>query len=58
MNLDEQLEQWTTEWKIQTKKQLEATDHDICPKCKDQLYFCDCAQRMAQYILELHYGID
>lgn len=48
------------EWKEQTARQIrcqnEGTDHDLCPHCNEQLYWCDCATRIAQTILEFHFG--
>jgi predicted sulfurtransferase len=60
MGFDERLSVLIEEWRQQTARQIrcqnEGTDHDLCPKCNEQLYFCDCADRMAQTILELQFG--
>lgn len=39
------------EWQWLCEKQENADDHTICPKCREQLYFCDCLERMAREIL-------
>ncbi|MEK5060895.1 MULTISPECIES: hypothetical protein [unclassified Paenibacillus] len=41
------------EWKWLCGKQDTADDRTRCPKCHDQLYFCDCPAQMAQEILEI-----
>lgn len=61
-SFDQRLGTWITEWKNQVGKQIECqnkeADHDICPNCDEQLYFCDCACQMAEKILELQFGYD
>lgn len=34
-------------WELLSDLQDRADDHTVCPKCKSQLYFCDCPQNMA-----------
>ena len=61
-SFDKRLISMIDNWKKQTGRQIECqnegSDHDLCPKCNEQLYFCDCADRMAQRILELQFGFN
>lgn len=62
IDFDDKLNELIDEWKEQTARQIrcqnEGTDHDLCSNCNEQLYFCDCADRLAQKILEFHFGFD
>jgi hypothetical protein len=51
MSLKEKL----VEWKELSDMKDNADDHTRCPRCREQLYFCDCCAVLADEILLNHY---
>ena len=43
------------EWNELDEAKKKADDHTRCPRCREQLYFCDCCAVLADEILIDHH---
>jgi uncharacterized protein with PIN domain len=49
------LEERLVEWKELSDMRDKADDYTRCPRCKGQLYFCNCTEELADELLLNHY---